>query len=105
MLCTNRLVRCGMKRLVPTDARRPSGIGGITHVRRGRGILLYRSIDAKLDADHHEILEAPSSDEIDGRNVYRVSCSDVATGGMGEARGTTMARVKRAIATDVSSAL
>ena len=43
-------------------------------------MLLYRSIDASLDADHHEILKAPSSDEISGRNVYSVSCFDVAAG-------------------------
>jgi hypothetical protein len=37
--------------------------------------------------------------------VYSVSCFDVATGGMGEARGTAMANVKAAIDTGVSSAL
>jgi hypothetical protein len=62
----------------PIDARRPSGIG-ITHAKRGRGILLY-SIDASLDTYHLEILKAPSADEIGGRNVYSVSCFDVATG-------------------------
>lgn len=50
-------------------------------------------------------LKAPGSDEASGRNVYSMSCFDVATGLMGEARGTTMANAKAAIATGVSSAL
>jgi hypothetical protein len=53
----------------------------------------------------HEILKAPGSDKSSGRNVYSMSCFDVATGLMGEARGTTMANVKAAIETGVSSAL
>lgn len=53
----------------------------------------------------HQILKAPGSDETSGRNVYSMSCFDVATGLMGEARGTTMANAKSAIAIDVSSAL
>jgi hypothetical protein len=40
-----------------------------------------------------------------GRDVKSMSSFYVATGGMGEARGTTMAKMKSAIATDVSSAL
>ena len=53
----------------------------------------------------HQVLKAPGSDESSGRNVYSMSCFDVATGLMGEARGTTMANVKAAIETGVSSAL
>ena len=53
----------------------------------------------------HQILKAPGSDESRGRNVYSRSGFDVATGLMGGARGTTMANVKSAIATGVSSAL
>ena len=49
----------------------------------------------------HQTLKAPGSDESGGRNVYSMSCFmscfDVATGLMGEARGTTMANVKAAI--------
>jgi hypothetical protein len=78
--CTNRLVRCVTKRLVPTDARRLARALRTTHARRGRGIILYCSIDVRLDAYHLEILKAPSSDETSGRNVYSVSCFDVATG-------------------------
>ena len=51
------------------------------------------------------MLKAPGSDETSGRNVYSMSCFDVATGLMGEARGTTMANAKAAIETGVSSAL
>jgi hypothetical protein len=40
-----------------------------------------------------------------GRDVQFVSGFYVATGRMGEARGTTMAKMRCAIATDVSSAL
>jgi hypothetical protein len=67
-------------------------------------MLLY-SIDASLDTYHFKILNAPSSDEISGRNVHSVSCFNVAAVSMGEARGTTMAAVKSAIPTGVSSAL
>jgi len=40
-----------------------------------------------------------------GRDVQSVPSCYVATGRTGEARGTTMAKVKSAVATDVSSAL
>jgi hypothetical protein len=42
-------------------------------------------------------LKAPGFDESSGRCVCSVSRFDVATGLMGEARGTTMANVKAAI--------
>jgi hypothetical protein len=42
-------------------------------------MLLY-SIDASLDTYHLKIPNAPSSDEISGRNVHCVSCFNVAAG-------------------------
>ncbi|WP_354226598.1 hypothetical protein [Bradyrhizobium sp. F1.4.3] len=50
-------------------------------------------------------LNGPGSYEVSGRDVQFVSTFYVATGRMGETRGTTMAKMKFAIATDVSFAL
>jgi hypothetical protein len=60
------------------------------------------SIDASLDGDH--IQKSPESNEVNGRNVHRLSL-DVATVGMGEATGTTLANAKSANAAGVCSAL
>jgi hypothetical protein len=73
--------------------------------RPGRHIALDRAIDGRLGGGHLEVLNAPSSCEMSGRDVRFVSSFYSATGRMGEARGTTMAKMKSAIATDVSSAL
>jgi hypothetical protein len=50
-------------------------------------------------------LNGPGSYEMIGRDVQFVPTFHVATGRMGESRGTMMATMKFAIATDVSSAL
>jgi hypothetical protein len=50
-------------------------------------------------------LNGPSSCEMSSRDVQFVSTFYVATGRMGETRGTMMAKMNSAIATDVSSAL
>jgi hypothetical protein len=59
-----------------------AGLRGIGMINAGPGcgIIHHRSIDAGLDADHLEKRKAPSSDKTSGRNVYSVSCFDVATG-------------------------
>jgi hypothetical protein len=64
-----------------------------------------RAIDGSLGGDHLEVLNAPSSCEMNGRDVRFVSSFYGAAGRMGEARGTTMVKMKSTIATDVSSAL
>jgi hypothetical protein len=50
-------------------------------------------------------LNGPGSCEMTGFDVQFVSTFYVATGRMGETRGTMMAKMTFAIATDVSSAL
>jgi hypothetical protein len=73
--------------------------------RTCRDIALDWAIDGRLGGDHLEVLNAPSSSEMSGCDVQFVSGFYVATGRMGEARGTMMAKMKSAIATDESSAL
>jgi hypothetical protein len=73
--------------------------------RPGRDIASDRAIDGSLGWDHLEVLNAPSSCEMSGRDVRFVSSFYGAAGRMGEARGTTMVKMKSTIATDVSSAL
>src|SRR3979490_1125551 len=61
---TNHLVRCVTK--IGADSCSPACAASDTHEARGRGMLLYSGIDAKLDEDHLKILSAPGSDEVSG---------------------------------------
>src|SRR6267142_2223851 len=61
---TNHLVRCVTK--IGADSCSPTCAASDTRQARGRGMLLYSGIDAKLDEDHLKILNAPGSDEVSG---------------------------------------
>ena len=80
----------GALRHQTTDARRLAA-SEITRAGSERGMPLHYAIDAGRDGYH----------------VYSqsVSCINVATGRMGEARDTMTAKMESAIAKDVSSAL
>src|SRR5580692_4102720 len=91
------------KSTVPTDARRLARRWEKTRQTRARpysanDLLTRGSMSITFEALTH------SSDDC-GRNVHSVPYLDVATGQMGEARGTTMANVNSAIETGVSFAL
>ncbi len=52
----------------------------IARARSERDMVLHCAIDAGRGEDHLKILDAPSSDEMSGRDVSFVACFDVATG-------------------------